>query len=135
PPTTPDGKPYEKADDTAIITLVFANGAQGVIHVSTMGVEETPVGMSYHMEFHGSEGTLYSTTDFDRVQRVSGARVGEGMLRELPIPDHIWAGASREPVMKTFEDVFFRQDLMTRRFITAITTNTPIKPDFHDGTY
>jgi hypothetical protein len=37
------------------------------------------------MEFHGSGGTLYYFNDWDKIQQVSGARVDEGMIRELAV--------------------------------------------------
>jgi predicted dehydrogenase len=133
PPLDPDGAPYQQADDTALLLLVFANGAHGVIHASTVAYEDTHFGQTHHMEFHGSGGTLYSVTDWDRVQRVSGARKGEGAVRELPIPDHIWGGARRDTVHNTYRDVFRTQHWMARAFITAIADDRPLSPSFHEG--
>jgi predicted dehydrogenase len=131
-PLNPEGKPYTVAPDNAVMMFEFANGAQGTIQVSTVCYEATPFGQTHHMEFHGSEGTLYTFTDWDRIQEVSGMRVGE-QRHPLPIPDHIWNGARRDTVHNTYRDIFRKQDLMTRQFITAIVQNTPCKPDFHDG--
>lgn len=131
----PDGHPYEQADDTAIITVEFENGAQGVIHVSSMSYEDTPFGQIHNMEFHGSRGTLHSYTDWDTVQQVSGARLGEGAVRQLPIPDHIWGNARRDTVHNTYRDVFRQQDHMTRAFISGIRDDNAeiVSPDFDDG--
>jgi predicted dehydrogenase len=134
-PIDNDGKPYERGDENAVVMLQFENGAQGVIHVSTMCYEGTPFGQTHHMEFHGSEGTLYSVTDWDKIQQVSGARVDEGAPKEMAIPDHIWAGARRGNVQDTYKDIFREQDLMARQFVKGIAENTPMKPDFHDGAY
>jgi predicted dehydrogenase len=133
PDKGPDGKPYELGDDSAIISLQFASGAQGVIHVTAVCYEDTPFGQTHHMEFHGSEGTLYSFTDWDTVQQVSGARVGEGRIKDLPIPESIWNGVRHDTVHNTYRDIFRTQDLMTRQFITGIAENRPVKPDFQDG--
>lgn len=130
---TPDGRPYEVGDDSAIITLSFANGALGVVHASTLAYEESPFGQTHHMEFHGSEGTLYHFIDWDKIQRVSGARVGQGMVKELPIPEHIWGGVRRDTVQHTYHDVFRRGDFMARQFVTGIVEARPVSPDFHDG--
>ena len=129
----PDNQPYEPGDDSAIVMLEFENGARGVIHVTAMCYEDTPFGQTHHMELHGSQGTLYSFTDWDTVQQVSGARVGEGAVRPLPIPDHIWGQARHDTVHNTYRDVFRQEDFMTRGFITAILEDTKPKPDFHDG--
>ena len=129
----PDGRPYERVDEVAALSLEFANGAQGQIHVSKLCYEDTHFGQTHHMEFHGSDGTLYSHTDWDRVQQVSGARVGEGPVRPLKIPEHIWQGVRRDTVHNTYRDVFRQRDFMARGFITAILEGRPASPDFADG--
>lgn len=135
PPRDPEGRVYTPADDCATIMLEFENGAQGVIQVSTLCYEDTPFEQTHHMEFHGSGGTLYGFIDWDKVQRVSGARDGEGMPKELPVPDHIWLDARRDTVPNTYHDVFREQDWMTRGFIADILKDRPSSPDFHDGAY
>jgi predicted dehydrogenase len=134
PALDPSGQPYEPADDLAFLTLQFKNGAQGVIHLSYMANEEAP-GAGHHMEFHGSDGALYHRFDFANVQQVSGSKVGDAALRELPIPDHIWAGASGENFWATITDVVHKQDYMARGWLTNIAENKLIKPDFQDGAY
>ena len=127
------------AEDTAIVTLTFANGAQGVIHATTLAYEDTPFGQTHHMEFHGSEGTLYHFIDWDRVQRVSGARQGEGPVRELAVPERIWGDVRRDTVHNTYRDIFRREEFMTREFVTLVAEGKPVaesrplRPDFHDG--
>lgn len=132
-PTDPAGNPYQVADDGAMITLQFENGASGLIQVSAVCYEETPFGQTHHMEFHGSGGTLYSFTDWATVQKVSGARAGEGEVKPLEIPEHIWSGARRDTVTNTYHDIFRQQDTMTRGFITAIVEDKPAQPDFEIG--
>jgi predicted dehydrogenase len=132
-PLDPEGRSYEVAEDTAIVTFTFANGAQGVIHATTLAYEDTPFGQTHHMEFHGSEGTLYHFIDWDRVQRVSGARQGEGPVKELQVPERIWGNVRRDTVHNTYRDIFRRQEFMTREFVTAVAERKPLRPDFHDG--
>jgi predicted dehydrogenase len=129
----PDGQPYKPADDSAAMMLEFENGARGVLHVSSLAYEETPFGQTHHMEFHGSGGTLYSFTDWDKTQSVSGARDGEGAIHDLPIPDHIWGSARRENVQHTYKDIFRDHDFMARGFVSAIANNTSVEPSFRDG--
>jgi predicted dehydrogenase len=134
-PRDPQGNAYEQADDTAMMMVIFADGAQGSIHVSTVASEETSFGQTHHMELHGSQGTLHSMTDWDTVHRVTGARRGEGAVRELPIPARLWAGARRDTVHNTYRDVFRTQNVMAREFVTAIAEDQdrPLEPSFHDG--
>lgn len=129
----PDAQPYEPADDSAVMMLEFENGAKGVLHVSAVAYEDTAFGQTHHMEFHGSAGTLHSFTDWEETQSVSGARDGEGAIRNLIIPDEIWGGARRDRVHHTYKDVFRDQDFMARGFVSAIATDAPAEPSFRDG--
>jgi predicted dehydrogenase len=131
----PDGSDYERGDDGASILLQFKNGAQGVIVASAVCYEDTPFGQNHPMEFHGSEGTLYILNDWDKVQMVKGARGGEGMLKELPIPDDVWGTARRDTVHNTYRDVFRDHDFMARGWITAIVEDIEPEPSFADGAY
>lgn len=133
PPIDPDGKPYEVADDSCMLALEFANGAFGMIHCTAVCYEDSPFGQTHHMEFHGSAGTLYNFIDWDKTQQVKGARVGEGMIRELTIPEHIWGGARRDTVHNTYRDIFRSEDFMIRAFINGIINDVEVSPNFEDG--
>ena len=133
PAVDPQGKPYEVGDDSCMLTVEFANGAMGSIHCTAVCYEDTPFGQTHHMEFHGADGTLYSFTDWDKIQQVKGARVGEGMIRELPIPDHIWGDARRDTVHNTYRDMFRSQDFMIRGFINGIVNDTALTQNFQQG--
>ncbi len=134
PAKMPDGKPFVPTDDTAMVMLEFANGAQGMIHATTVCYEDSPFGQTHHMEFHGSEGTLYSVTDWDKIQSVRGAKVGEGLPHELPIPDDIWGKARRDTVHNTYRDVFRQEGHMIGDFIEGVRTGKAVRPDFAAGT-
>lgn len=133
PATDRDGNAYEVGEDSAIMTLEFENGATGVIHVTAVCYEDTPFGQTHHMECHGADGTLYSFTDWDTIQEVKGAKVGEGMLHELPIPEHIWGNSRRDTVHNTYRDLFRKENFMIGQFISAIVNDEPAKPDLDDG--
>ncbi len=133
PPIDPQGEPYDLLDDSCLLTAEFANGAVGMIHCSALCYEGSPFGQTHHMDFHGAGGTLYSYTDWDKIQQVRGGRVDEGMPRELPIPDHIWGEARRDTVHNTYRDMFRREDFMIRGFINAIRDDSDIMPNFQHG--
>lgn len=133
PPVDPEGQPYEVLDDSCMLTLEFASGALGMIHCTALCYEDSPFGQSHHMEFHGADGTLYSVIDWDKLQQVKGARVGEGMIRELPIPEHIWGGARRDTVHNTYRDMFRSEDFMIRDFINCIINDSEPSPSFQQG--
>ncbi len=132
PSLNPDGNPYELADDSAIITLAFENGAHGTIHVTYMAYGGLPFSNLMQMEFHGSEGTVSSVIDFDKDQHVHGGREGEP-LHDLPIPEHILAGANLESFGATIGDVFGKQETLARAWVTAIAEDKPLQPDLGEG--
>jgi predicted dehydrogenase len=129
----PDGAPYEAADDAAIFTLEFANGATGSLHMTSLAFEPGPFGQRHEIDLHGSEGSLHVLNDWIRTQTIVGSRPGEAETHEIPIPDRIWAGARREVVHDTYRDVFRRQEHMQRAFVSAIAEGRPASPDFADG--
>lgn len=131
-PEHPKGFDYTRAEDTAVLTLKFASGAHGVLHVSTVAHEDNAFGQNHHMEFHGSEGTLYHHIDWDTIQEVRGSRTGD-TPHTLDVPDDIWQGARRDTVHHTYKDVFRENDHMTRAFISAIVNDTDCGPDFTEG--
>lgn len=133
-PNRPDGSDYSRADDSAVLTVKFANGAYGVLQVTTLAWEGTSFGQTHHMEFHGSDGTLYNFIDWDTVQQVKGLKAGEtGGAKELPVPDSVWQGARHDTVKDTYHDIFRDQDHMTREFITACAEGKQCQPDFREG--
>jgi len=129
----PDGSTYPVGDDAAIMLVEFANGGQGILHMSAVAYEATPFGQIHEMDFHGSNGTLHARNDWTTVQQVSGARVGEGAVKELAIPEAIWGNVRRDTVHNTYKDVFRQQDNMTRGFIEAIVNGVDAEPTFTDG--
>jgi predicted dehydrogenase len=133
-PNAPVGRDYPRADDTAMVTVRFANGAYGAMMLSTVAWEGTKFGQTHHMELHGSSGTLYSSIDWDIVQEVRGVTAGQrGGAQLLSIPDALWEGARRDTVHNTYRDVFRTQNHMAREFIAAISEDKPVYPDFAEG--
>ena len=132
----PDGNNnYGRSEDSSSILLQFKSGAQGIIVASATMYEDTPFGQTHHKEFHGSEGTLYTHNDWDKIQEVRGARVGEGMLKDIPIPDEIWGKVRRDTVHNTYRDIFRQQDYMARGWINDILNDTEPSPSFADAAY
>jgi levoglucosan dehydrogenase len=130
----PDGGTYEQAEDSAVLTVRYASGAYGVLQVCAVSWEGTPFNQTHHLEVHGDAGTIYAVCDWDTVQEVRGVRRGErGPATVLPIPDEIWGGVRRDNVHDTYRDVFRGTDAMTRGWITAITEQRHVRPDFADG--
>lgn len=133
PPRDPAGEPYEVLDDSAMLLLRFASGAQGFLHASGLAFEDTPFGQMHEIDCHGSAGTLRHVIDWDERQEVRGARVGEGAARLLPIPDEIWGPVRRERVVDTYKDVFRLEGRMVREFVEAVREGRQLEPDFGAG--
>jgi predicted dehydrogenase len=132
-PTDPGGAAYPVAPDTAAVVMEFANGAQGLLHASTVAYEGTSMDQRHVIEVHGSGGTLRYLVDWDDIQAVHGARIGEGPPRELPIPDDIWGDVRRGRVHDTYRDVFRTTDAMARGWARALGSGQRVRPDLSDG--
>ncbi|MGB1681971.1 MAG: Gfo/Idh/MocA family protein [Acidimicrobiales bacterium] len=130
----PDGRPYERGEDSAVMTLEFVSGAYATVQASAVCHEPTPFGQVHEFDAHGSAGTLHAVCDWDTVQHVRGVKVGEsGPAKELPIPDDIWNGTRRGSVHDTYRDVFRGTGAMIGDFVQAVRTRQPCEPDFADG--
>ncbi len=138
----PDGAPFDPAEDSAMILLEFANGATGNLHVSSVAYEPSRFGQLHAWEFHGSEGTLHVTCDWDEAQRVAGVRIAgpeadrtveRPRIADLPIPDRLFEGLRRDTVHNTYKDTFREHDNMARGFVTAIAEGGTAIPSFRDA--
>ena len=128
-----DQTPYEQADDSAMIHMKFKSGALGSIHVSTLANEETPFKQWHQFELHGSDATIHTNCDWDKEQSLKAAKVGEGPVKPMKIPDSIWQGVRQDTVHNTYKDVFRNHDHMTREFINGIMNEEKVEPDFKQG--
>lgn len=130
----PDGRPYERGEDSAVMTLEFVSGAYATVQASAVCHEPTSFGQVHEFDAHGSAGTLHAVCDWETVQQVRGVRVGEsGPARDLPIPDDIWDDARREAVHDTYRDVFRGTGAMIGDFVESVRSRRPCEPDFADG--
>ena len=130
----PDGQPYERGEDSAVMTLGFTSGAYATVQASAVCWEGTGFGQTHEFDAHGTDGTLYATCDWEARQEVRGLKAGEpGAAAELPIPDDIWAGARRATVHDTYRDVFRGGGAMIGDFIRGVQTRQPCEPSFAEG--
>ena len=128
----PDGEPLDPANDAALLSAEFANGAQGTIlvsavaHVGDRGIEGRVV-------LHGEEGTLEVEVTFQGAQ-VRGARRDETQIRPLPVPEEWWGEVDRtKPYTDRIPELFAGQPIGARRFIDAIVEGRPAEPTFFEG--
>ena len=73
----PDGSPYEQNEDSAQMTVRFANGAHGSLQVCAASWEGTEFNQTHHLDLHGADGTIYAVNDWSTVQQVRGVRAGD----------------------------------------------------------
>jgi predicted dehydrogenase len=131
-----DGKEPTPANDSAMLLLAFANGAQGFIHVSAL----TSLGerwMEQRIVLHGDAGTLEMHMPYQGPQsgaRIRGARIGESSFEDLPIPAAFWGEVdANTPFMTHITELFGKQSIGPRLFIDRILTQQHGGPDLYDG--
>jgi predicted dehydrogenase len=130
----PDGSDYERNEDSALITVRFAEGGLGSLQVSAVAYEGDGFGQTHNAEIHGSDGTLHIVCDWKSVQTVRGIRAGEpGQAEELPIPEDIWAGARHDTVHNTYRDVFRSGAASARLWLSAVAAGERCQPDLREG--
>jgi predicted dehydrogenase len=128
-----EGEPFDPANDSAMVMLQFANGAQGMIHVSSVA-HLGERGMEQRFVFHGEAGMLEFESNLAEGYRLRSARGQEGQIRTISIPEDILAGIdSGSPLMAQFHRVFTEQAAGSRLFVEAIVKDRPISPNFRDG--
>lgn len=86
-----EGQLTESANDSAVLTLEFENGAQGVIHVSSVA---HPSDRRHEQQviLHGEAGPIEVDCNFGSGYVIRGARSGDDKFKTLSIPDHILGG-------------------------------------------
>jgi predicted dehydrogenase len=124
----PAGQVLDAANDSALLALEFANGAQGSIHVSAVTYEGgTRIGLN------GEAGSLELIFTFGGAE-LRGLRRGEEEWQTLDVPDAFWHDVDRTaPFIEQVFDVFKKQQVANRLFINAIIEDIPVDSTFYDG--
>jgi predicted dehydrogenase len=129
----PDGQALSTpANDSALLTLEFVNGACGTIAVSAV-THLAERGQHQQLSLYGEAGTLEVDFTFLDTQ-IRGARKDQTQFEAMTIPDEFWTGVDRS--LPFFDQVFMAfqtQPIGDRQFIDAILANQPVSPDFSDG--
>ena len=111
--------------------LGFANGAQGLVQLSTVA-HLAERGGEQGLLIHGEEGTLEAAVHVggpDKGAVVRGVRQDEDAFRTLSVPDAFGGDLDLDGAIKRFNE----QSLGPRAFIDAILEDRPAVPNFHDG--
>jgi len=121
-----DGGVLDPTNDAVMLAIEFANGAQGMMHLSSLAHIGNR-GMDQRITLHGESGTLEATATFTGAE-IRGARDGEEEFHLLPIPERVLEGvdkANPHHVISQFAGVYL--------FIDSILEDRPISPSFYDG--
>jgi predicted dehydrogenase len=134
PRSMDDGTPVVPANDAALLTLEYANGAQGIIHTSGVAFLADR-GLEQHIVLYGADGTLEADFQFGNFggaaakMALRGAQPGKPAFEAIEIPDRIWGATNRRDPM----DVFNCMPAGDRYFIDCILHDRPATPSFWDG--
>jgi predicted dehydrogenase len=126
-----EGQEPVPANDSALLTLQFDNGAQGMVQASAVAYQGDR-SMELSVVLHGDAGTLESAWIYSGTEAsatIRGARHDEEQFRLLAVPDHIRQNLD----IADFMDPFVKQSAGPRLFIDAILSDRPVSPDFYDG--
>ncbi|MEM7134821.1 MAG: Gfo/Idh/MocA family oxidoreductase [Chloroflexota bacterium] len=128
----PDGEVLQHpANDAAHINLEFANGAQGIIQVSSVAYMGAPW-VAEQITLSGSEGMLETHLSLggeDEGMWIKGVRRGETLLKKLTIPEEFLDGVNPTDPF----DVLVKSPVGPRHFVDAILNDLPVSPSFYDG--
>lgn len=132
----PKGEPMPGANDAALLAVEFANGAQGVIHVSAVA-QMAGRGMQEQFILHGDAGVIEIESLLEGPQNgitVRAARAGEEQLQTLSLPAATWGDVDpTAPYIVQLFDLFAKQSIGPRQFIDSILTDQSVSPNFYDG--
>ncbi|MEZ4712656.1 MAG: Gfo/Idh/MocA family oxidoreductase [Caldilineaceae bacterium] len=130
--TDPDGRPLAGANESALLAVEFADGTQGMIHVSTVA-HIAARGREHFVTLHGADGSLeVEWRVFGGAQQglaLRGCRHDEADFQTLAIPDAYLQGVSPGEIMP----VFMQQLVGPRLFVDAIRRDYQPEPSFAQG--
>lgn len=113
------------APDYVMLNGTLTNGATLSMHLAYVAV----AGSGWRLEIHGDEGTLVAsspTVGHLLPNRLEGARHGEGELREIEVPERLYAGLEAVPRTSALQIA-----QLYRRFSEAIRQGKSADPDFN----
>lgn len=133
PRALPDGGALAQNNDSAVLLLEFASGAQATFQVSSLAHQ----GSSYQnirVEAFGSGGTLALEWPVAQGASLLGAQQEGQPLAPLAVPEDLWGGAdpALDPPAR-FEQFYRLAPVGERLFIDAILSGTQPAPSFYDG--
>lgn len=120
-----DGAAPQPANDSAVLALAFANGAQATVRVSAVarsGWQD----WAQQVALYGSQGSLLADAD---KPMLAGFSFVDEQRAALVTPPELWDGVtSGDPW-----EVLYRDVGGPRMFVRAIAEDLPVSPTLYDG--
>jgi predicted dehydrogenase len=126
-----DEKPYLGANESALLALEYANGTQGMIHVSQVA-HTADRWREQYISVHGDLGSLESDWKVGGAEAavtLRGARHNEEQFQAIPVPEDYLNGVELGTIFPVFE----KHLVGPRLFIDAICNDYMPTPNFYDG--
>jgi predicted dehydrogenase len=120
---------FAAANDSATLTVQFANGATGTIFTSA--AVEAGYGPQ-RITLYGENGTLEVVSNMN-AWTVRGLQGKETEFQDIPIPEEFMRGSDPEPSFNQIVQTFMVQSIGTRLFIDSIIADQPVTPGFYEG--
>lgn len=126
-----DEQPLTPNNDSAFISVQFANQAQGMIQVSSMA-HKAEREFQISVELYGENGSLeidYTVSGNKGASTLYGARQDEETFTLMEIPEAFLLNLDLNHPF----DPFIKQSVGARLFIDSILEDKMPSPNFHDG--
>lgn len=130
PPPPPEGKTYEPSDDSAVLSVKFANGAHGTLYASKvvhLGEHQLSFSVS------GEKGILELSSSEKKDCEIRGAQTRENEVNKLEIPKHFLEGIDQSKSrFEQFCELFVKQPVGDYLFVDSIYYDKTVSPNFYD---
>lgn len=130
--TDPEGVSVTSASESALLTVEFVDGAQGMIHASTV-THTAARGREQHVTLHGEGGSLEAKWHlFGGAEAgvvIKGCRHDQNAFQDLTIPDEYLQGTEAGDIMAVFQNHL----VGPRLFVDAIQQDYQPEPSFAQG--
>jgi len=121
-----EGQLIEPANDSALLSVRFENGAHGQIVADAMS-HIGKRGVDVRVEIHGEEGMLEARMTFEQAT-IHGARKDKEDIRMLFNTDY---GSGEDWIHPYL--ILTNQPVGIRHFVDCIVDDRPVSPSFYDG--
>lgn len=129
--TDPDGLAVSSASESALLTVEFIDGAQGMIHAISIA-HIAARGSEHSVTLHGAAGTLgleWCREEGPAKGVIRGCRHDEREYQTLTVPDEYLQGTEASDIITIFQNHL----IGPRLFVDAILRDYQPEPSFAQG--